>query len=349
MQAVHTTPAGHPDIRHGRIGVLLVNLGTPEATDYWSMRRYLKEFLSDRRVIETSRLIWWPVLNGIILTFRPGRKGKEYDAIWNKERNEGPLKTFTRAQAEKLAAKMGGTASLDIDWAMRYGKPSIAEKLGDLLARGCDRILLVPLYPQYAAATSATVCDKAFDALKQMRWQPALRVAPPWHDEPAYIDALANSLRQHLAALSFTPDAVLASFHGIPQDYFDKGDPYYCHCAKTTRLLRAATGMSSDQLMMTFQSRFGPAEWIKPYTNVTLKELAAAGKKNVVVITPGFTSDCLETIEEIGVENRDNFLNAGGQNYSFVPCLNDSDDGMHVIETVVRRELSGWLQETFAS
>ncbi len=343
MQAVHAKPDGHPDIRHGRIGVLLVNLGTPEATDYWSMRRYLKEFLSDRRVIETSRLIWWPVLNGIILTFRPGRKGKEYDAIWNKERDEGPLKTFTRAQAEKLAAKMGGTASLDIDWAMRYGKPSIAEKLGDLLARGCDRILLVPLYPQYAAATSATVCDKAFDALKQMRWQPALRVAPPWHDEPAYIDGLANSLRQHMAALSFTPDAVLASFHGIPQDYFDKGDPYYCHCAKTTRLLRAAMGMSSDQLKMTFQSRFGPAEWIKPYTDVALKELAAAGKKNVVVITPGFTSDCLETIEEIGVENRDNFLNAGGQNYSFVPCLNDSDDGMHVIETVVRRELSGWL------
>ncbi|MGE3247944.1 MAG: ferrochelatase [Beijerinckiaceae bacterium] len=339
-------PAGHPDIRSGRVGVLLVNLGTPEATDYWSMRRYLKEFLSDRRVIETSRLIWWPVLNGIILTFRPGRKGKEYDAIWNRERNEGPLKTVTRAQAEKLAARIQsfeGPERVVVDWAMRYGQPPIASRIEALQQQGCDRILLVPLYPQYAAATSATVCDKAFDALKRMRWQPALRVAAPWYDRPAYIDALAHSLRTAIAGLTFEPDVVLASYHGIPQEYFDKGDPYYCHCAMTTRLLREAMNMPPEKLLMTFQSRFGPAEWIKPYTDETLKRLAAEGVENVAVITPGFTADCLETIEEIDVENRHNFLDAGGKNFAFVPCLNDSDGGMDVIEDVVRRELAGWV------
>jgi protoporphyrin/coproporphyrin ferrochelatase len=337
-------PAGHPPVQSGRIGVLLVNLGTPEATDYWSMRRYLKEFLADRRVIETSRLIWWPVLNGIILTFRPGRKGKEYDAIWNRERNEGPLKTITRAQAEKLAEEFGSKEGrLQVDWAMRYGKPSIAERLGALKQAGCDRILLVPLYPQYAAATTATVCDKAFEALQKMRWQPSIRVAPPWYADGDYIDALADSLRNSLASLDFTPDVILASFHGIPQSYFDQGDPYYCHCAATTRLLRQRMGMEQDKLLMTFQSRFGPAEWIKPYTDVTLKELAQKGVRNVAVITPGFAADCLETIEEIGVENRDNFLNAGGEKFAFVPCLNDSTGGIAVLASVVRRELSGWI------
>lgn len=336
-------PAGHPPVRHGRTGVLLVNLGTPEATDYWSMRRYLKEFLSDRRVIETSRLIWWPVLNGIILTFRPGRKGREYDAIWNRERDEGPLKTFTRSQAEKLALRLGRAEEIVVDWAMRYGKPSIAERIGALQEQGCERILVVPLYPQYAAATTATVCDKTFDALKRMRWQPTLRIAHPWYDRPAYIKALASSLREGLQKIPFKPETVLVSFHGIPQEYFDKGDPYYCHCAKTTRLLREAMGMSESELIMTFQSRFGPAEWIKPYTDETLKALAQKGVKNVAVIAPGFTADCLETIEELGVENRDNFLEAGGENYAFVPCLNDSEAGITVIEDVVRRELAGWI------
>ncbi len=337
-------PANHPPVKHGRIGVLLVNLGTPEATDYWSMRRYLREFLSDRRVIETSRLIWWPVLNGIILTFRPGKKGKEYDAIWNRERNEGPLKTTTRAQAEKLAQMLGNSENITVDWAMRYGKPSIKERIDHLQAQGCERILLVPLYPQYAAATTATVCDETFDALKQMRWQPSLRVAPPWYSDPVYIEALATSLQQHMADLTFQPEVILASFHGIPQDYFDKGDPYYCHCAMTTRLLRERLGVGEQQLIMTFQSRFGPAEWIKPYTDETLKKLAQNGLKSVAVITPGFTADCLETIEEIGVENRDNFLNAGGQNFTFVPCLNDSSSGMDVIAAVAKRELSGWIE-----
>lgn len=338
-------PATHPAVAFGRIGVLIVNLGTPDATDYWSMRRYLKEFLSDRRVIETSRLVWWPLLNGIILTTRPGRKGRDYETIWNKERNEGPLRTITRAQSEKLAARLAANSDgpLRVDWAMRYGNPSIALKIGELQKAGCERILLVPLYPQYAAATSATVCDKAFDALKAMRWQPALRVAPPWHDDAVYINALAGSVREHLATLDFEPEKILASFHGIPQSYFDKGDPYYCHCAKTTRLLREALGFSADQLVMTFQSRFGPAEWIKPYTDETIKSLARGGVRRLAVITPGFAADCLETIEEIGIENRDYFLEHGGEKFARIECLNDSDAGIDVIETVVRRELQGWI------
>jgi len=346
METAGPRPAGHPDVRSGRVGVLLVNLGTPEATDYWSMRRYLKQFLSDRRVIETPRLIWWPLLHGVILTVRPGRKGKDYAAIWNNERNEGPLKTITRAQAEKLAQAFAATAGerVVVDWAMRYGQPAIGQQLLRLKEQGCDRILLVPLYPQYAAATTATVCDAAFDALKAMRWQPALRVAPPWYDDPVHIDALAASLRAGLDGLDFAPEVVLASFHGIPQSYFDKGDPYYCHCAKTTRLLREALGWEAGRLMMTFQSRFGPSEWIKPYTDETLKDLARKGVRSVAVITPGFVADCLETIEEIGVENRDNFLHAGGERYAFIPCLNDSAEGMAVIEHVARRELSGWAE-----
>src|SRR5271170_6078342 len=259
-------PAGHPPAKSGQVGVLLVNLGTPEATDYWSMRRYLKEFLSDRRVIETPRWLWWPILNLVILTRRPGMKGPDYDKIWNKERNESPLMTITSAQSQKLGHAMrrgGGERAILVDWAMRYGKPAIAQRLAALQAAGCDRILLVPLYPQYCAATTATVCDKAFDALKTMRWQPALRVAAPYYDTPAYIDALADSARASLAALDFKPEKILASFHGIPKAYFDKGDPYYCHCAKTARLLREKLGLTPDEMQMTFQSRFGRAEWLK--------------------------------------------------------------------------------------
>ena len=332
-----------------KVGVLLVNLGTPDATDYWSMRRYLKEFLSDRRVIETSRLIWWPVLNLIILTTRPGRKGRDYASIWNRERNEGPLKTITRAQAERLAERIAagalgaGGEKVVVDWAMRYGNPSIASRLAALQAQGCDRILLVPLYPQYAAATTATVCDKAFDALKAMRWQPTLRVAPPWHDEPAYIDALASSIRAGLAGLDFEPEVILASFHGVPKEYLLKGDPYHCQCAKTVRLLREALGLAPERLQLTFQSRFGPAEWLRPYTDETVKELARKGIKRLAVVTPGFVADCLETIEEIGVENRDYFLENGGEHFAFIKCLNDSREGIDVLADVVRRELAGWI------
>ena len=339
-------PDGHPPARNGRVGVLIVNLGTPEATDYWSMRRYLKEFLSDRRVIETPRWLWWPILNLIILTRRPSVKGKDYDSIWNKERDEGPLKTITSSQARRLAESLSqirGARSIVVDWAMRYGKPSIAQRLAALQAEGCDRILLVPLYPQYCAATTATVCDKAFDALKQMRWQPTLRVAAPDYDEPAYIEALAASTRASLAGLDFEPEVILASFHGIPKEYFDKGDPYYCHCAKTTRLLRQALGLSPEKLRMTFQSRFGGAEWLKPYTDHTVQELARSGVKRMAVLTPGFAADCLETLEEIGVENAEYFHEAGGEKFAHLPCLNDSDVGMNVLEAVARKELMGWV------
>ena len=342
-------PAGHPPVAFGKVGVLIVNLGTPDATDYWSMRPYLKEFLSDRRVIETPRLIWWPLLNFIILSTRPGRKGKDYDTIWNKELNEGPLRTITRSQAEKLAdwvaggGLVGGKRPVVVDWAMRYGNPSIASRLTFLQQQGCERILVVPLYPHYAAATTATVADKAFDALKAMRWQPAVRIAPPWHDDAAYIDALVASTRRQLAALDFEPEVIVASYHGIPQDYFDKGDPYHCHCMKTTRLLREALGWSADRLITTFQSRFGPAEWIKPYTDETMKALAEKGVKKIAVTMPGFTADCLETIEEIGIENRDIFLEHGGEKFARLDCLNDSDEGMAVIQAVVENELKGWI------
>lgn len=343
MTSTSPLPPGHPAIPSRRLGVLLVNLGTPDATDYWSMRRYLKEFLSDRRVIEENRIKWWLVLNLIILTFRPGRKGRDYDKIWNRERDESFLKTITRAQSDKLGAELASEPRIRVDWAMRYGNPSIRSKLDAMQAAGCDRILIVPLYPQYAAATSATVCDKAFEALATMRWQPALRVAPAYFDNPVYIDALATSLEQSLAKLSFKPDVVIASFHGMPEDYLRKGDPYYCQCHATARLLRERLKLDESQLMLTFQSRFGPAEWLKPYTDATVKALAERGVKNLAVITPGFSSDCLETLEEIAMENASIFRHAGGENFAAIPCLNDSPEGIAVIRDVVTRELQGWV------
>ena len=336
-------PPDHPAIPPRRVGVLLVNLGTPDATDYWSMRRYLKEFLSDRRVIEENRLKWWLVLNLIVLTVRPGRKGRDYEKIWNRKRNESFLKTITRSQSEKLAADFAKNPRILVDWAMRYGNPSIASRLDAMQAAGCDRILIVPLYPQYAAATSATVCDKAFEALARMRWQPALRVAPPYYDEPVYIDALAKSVKTQLAKLRFKPDVILASFHGMPEEYLRKGDPYHCQCVKTARLLRKKLKLDDERLIMTFQSRFGPAEWLKPYTDATVKALAERGVKSISVITPGFSSDCLETLEEIAMENADIFRQAGGTNFAAIPCLNDSPGGMAVIRDVVQRELKGWV------
>jgi len=336
-------PPGHPAIPPRRIGVLLVNLGTPDATDYWSMRRYLKEFLSDRRVIEENRIKWWLVLNLIILTVRPSRKGRDYDKIWNRERNESFLKTITRSQCDKLADTFASDPRILVDWAMRYGNPSIASRLEAMQATGCDRILIAPLYPQYAAATTATVCDKAFEGLAGMRWQPAVRVAPAYFDEPVYIDALAASLEEGLAKLTFKPEVILASFHGMPEEYLHKGDPYHCQCAKTARLLRERLKLDASQLTMTFQSRFGPAEWLKPYTDATVKSLAERGVKNLAVITPGFSSDCLETLEEIAMENAEVFKHAGGQNFAFIPCLNDSPGGMAVIRDVALRELKGWI------
>ncbi len=337
-------PAGHVPVKTGKIGVLLMNLGTPDATDYWSMRRYLKEFLSDRRVIETSRAIWWPILNLIILQTRPEKKGKDYETIWNTEKNESFLKTITRNQAEKLAAHLK-TISPDIhvEWAMRYGNPAIKPAVERLMAEGCDRILAFSLYPQYAAATTATANDHLFRALMQMRWQPTIRIAPPYHDEPAYIAALAQSVRNHLATLDFEPEVILTSFHGMPKEYLLKGDPYHCHCAKTWRLLREELGYSPDRMMMSFQSRFGPDEWLKPYTDETVETLAKKGVKKLAIIAPAFSADCLETLEELDGENRHIFENNGGEKFTYIPCLNESDLGMSVINTVVERELKGWV------
>jgi ferrochelatase len=344
FRAVGPLPESHPPVRQRKLGVLLLNLGTPDATDYWSMRRYLKEFLSDQRVIETPRWLWWPILNLIILTVRPGPKGKDYDSIWNKERDEGPLKTITRSQAEQLQdAFADSDGRVVVDWAMRYGNPTTDSRIRALMDQGCDRILLVPLYPQSCAATTATACDKAFETLMKMRWQPAVRVAPPWHDDPAYIYALAATVRARLAEIDFEPDMIVASFHGVPLEYLEKGDPYHCQCVKTGRLLRATLGLPPEKLMVCFQSRFGTAEWLKPYLIETMAELPKRGVRKVLVIAPGFTADCLETLEEIEVENQEAFLHAGGEKFAYVPCLNDSAEGMSVIEKVVRRELQGWL------
>ncbi len=336
-------PPGHPPILPKKLGLLLINLGTPEATDYWSMRRYLKEFLSDTRVIETNRVLWWLILNGIILNVRPKRSGQAYDKIWNPEKNESPLKTFSRAQAEKLAAALGQSDKLVVDWAMRYGKPSIAERLEALKAQGCDKILLLPLYPQYSAATTATALDKVYEKLQAMRWQPAIRTVPPYFDEKAYIDAVATSLKNHLATLSWKPDRILIAFHGLPREYLDKGDPYHCHCQKTARLIREKLGLSADFAQIVFQSRFGRAEWLKPYAQDTVEGLPSQGVKNLVMISPGFASDCVETLEELGLGLKETFEEHGGQNFSVVPCLNDSPASIKLLQSLVKNELLGWL------
>jgi ferrochelatase len=328
----------------GRIGILLVNLGTPDAADATSVRRYLREFLSDARVIENQGLIWKFVLNAIILPRRPQVKARDYQKIWNRERNESPLKTITRAQAAKLRPTVDALdPNIVVDWAMRYGNPSLDSRLEALAKCGCERILLLPLYPQYAAATTATVCDKAFETLLKLRDQPSLRVVPPYYDDPIYIEALASSLEAELKKLSFAPEVILASFHGMPKSYVEQGDPYPIHCAETMRLLRARLKLDESKLMLTFQSRFGRAEWLKPYTDLTVKSLAGKGVKNLAVITPGFSADCLETLEEIAVENAGYFKSNGGVNFAAIPCLNDSDAGMSVIAHLVRRELQGWI------
>ncbi|ANK74895.1 ferrochelatase [Ensifer adhaerens] len=342
-QLAVTTPANHPSVKSGKVGILLVNLGTPDGTDYTSMRRYLKEFLTDRRVIEWSRLFWYPILFGIVLNTRPGKVGKAYETIWNRDLNESYLRTYTRNQSELMAKSFADQPNVIVDWGMRYGQPSIASRMDALQKAGCERILVFPLYPQYAAATTATVNDKAFEALLKMRWQPALRTVPPYHDDPVYIDALATSIERHLATLDWEPEVVLTSFHGIPKSYFDKGDPYYCQCQKTARLLREKLGWSKEKLQVTFQSRFGPEEWLQPYTDKTVEKLAQDGVKRIAVLNPGFVSDCLETLEEIAEQAAESFHHNGGEKFTHIPCLNDSAEGMAVLEHVVRRELAGWL------
>jgi ferrochelatase len=324
--------------------VLIANLGTPDATDAPSVRRYLREFLSDARVIEDQGLVWKFILNAIILTTRPRRKGLDYDKIWNRERNESPLKTITRSQAAKLRAVLDPIdPAIMVDWGMRYGNPSLDSRIEALAKAGCERILLVPLYPQYAAATTATVCDAAFDALKRLRDQPALRVVPPYYDDPAYIEALAHSIETELQRLPFAPELILASFHGIPKSYAEEGDPYPLQCQRTVALLRERLKLDESRLTLTFQSRFGKAEWLQPYTDKTVESLAQRGIKNLAVVTPGFAADCLETLEEIAVENAHIFKQHGGNNFAAIPCLNDSEDGMAVLQILVLRELQGWI------
>jgi ferrochelatase len=341
--AAPKTAAAPEKVERG-IGVLLVNLGTPDAPDAVAVRRYLKEFLTDPRVIENQGLLWQFILSGIILPLRSRRKARDYKSIWNNDRNESPFKTITRSQAEKLAGILQPLGRhVIVDWAMRYASPSIASRLDHLIARGCDRILVMPLYPQYAAATTATVADEVFRYLMKLRRQPALRIMPAYYDDPYYIEVLASSLKAELKALSFKPDMILLSYHGMPKEFVLKGDPYEAQCARTTELLRAQLGLDQDKLMMTFQSRFGRARWLEPYTIKTVKALAKKGVKNLVVLTPGFSADCLETLEEIAVENAHVFKRHGGANFVAIPCLNDSEAGMLMIWQLAMRELKGWV------
>jgi ferrochelatase len=333
-----------PDVVEGGIGILLVNLGTPDAPTPEAVRRYLKQFLTDPRVIERNSWLWRILLYGLILPIRSRRKARDYQKIWNNEKNESPFKTITRSQAEKLASILEPLGRhVIVDWAMRYGNPSIASRLEVLIARGCDRILVMPLYPQYAAPTTATVCDEVFRFMMQQRRQPALRILPPYYDDPYYIEVLASSLQAELRALPFTPDIIVASYHGMPKDYVIKGDPYEGQCLWTTQLLRQKLGFDETRLMMTFQSRFGRGQWLEPYTIGTVKSLAKKGVKNLVMLMPGFSADCLETLEEIAVENARVFKRYGGQNFVAIPCLNDSEAGMLMIWQLAMRELKGWV------
>jgi protoporphyrin/coproporphyrin ferrochelatase len=332
-----------PGIEPERVGVLLVNLGTPDSADAKGVRVYLREFLSDPRVIEDQGLRWKLILNGVILQIRPRRKARDYLKIWNVEKNESPLKTITRAQSDKLADAISDHDHVVVDWAMRYGNPSIQSRIEALTAQGCDRLLVVPLYPQYSAATSATVCDEVFRVLGKMRAQPTLRVSPPYYDDPDYIEALAVSIDAHLATLPFQPEMIVASFHGMPQTYVDKGDPYQAQCIATTDALRKRMGLETSKLLLTFQSRFGFDEWLQPYTDKTMERLAKEGVRRIAVVMPGFSADCLETLEEIAQENAEIFKHNGGEQFAAIPCLNDSDPGMDVIRQLVLRELQGWI------
>ncbi|HEV2501997.1 MAG TPA: ferrochelatase [Mesorhizobium sp.] len=326
-----------------KVGLMLINLGTPDGTEYGPMWRYLREFLSDPRVIELPRWAWYPILYGLVLTTRPRKSGANYAKIWNREKNESPLRTYTRGQGEKLVQRLGDLANVSVDWAMRYGNPSTRSVVEKLVAQGCDRILTFPLYPQYSATTTATANDQLFRTLMTMRRAPAVRSVPPYYAEPVYIDALARSIEKHLATLDFEPELVVASYHGIPKPYADKGDPYQQHCLETTRLLREKLGWSEARLISTFQSRFGAQEWLQPYTDKTMERLGKEGVRRIAVVNPGFSSDCIETLEEIAQEAQEIFLHAGGEKFAHIPCLNDSPEGMDVIETLARRELAGWI------
>ena len=326
----------HPPINFGKTGVLIVNLGTPDSTGWFDIRKYLKEFLSDRRVIEVNPIIWQIILNVFILNLRPSKTAKAYKEIWMKDKNISPLLHYTQKQAEKLSNSMP-KKNLIIDYAMRYGNPSIRSKIATLHEMGCENLIILPLYPQYAAATTATVCDEVYRSLMKMRWQPALKVVPHYESDPLYIDALVNSLNKKIKEINWKPDLILASYHGIPQKYFDKGDPYHCYCHKTTRLI--SEKFTSVEIKTTFQSRFGPEKWLQPYTDKTLESLPKEGKKNVLAICPGFSSDCVETLEEIQIQGKESFLESGGENFDMVPCLNDNDDHLVLLKSLIQNNI----------
>jgi len=338
-------PADHPVIAGGKIGVLVSNLGTPDNYDYWSMRRYLNEFLSDRRVVDYSPLIWQPLLQLIILTKRPFSSGKNYKSIWNHAANESPLLTITKAQTEKLRASLAARYGdrVIVDFCMRYGNPSTASRVHGLIEQGCRKILFFPLYPQYAGATTATANDQFFRALMAEKWQPAVRTVPAYFDHPVYIDALAQSVERAYDALDVRPDILICSYHGVPKRYLMEGDPYHCQCQKTTRLLRERLGWNKTEILSTFQSRFGPEEWLKPYTVEEVARQAASGKKRIAVIAPAFSADCIETLEEINEEIRESFEHAGGEQFTYIPCLNDDQAHVAALSTVIADNLAGWI------
>ena len=324
----------HPEVKFGKTGVLLINLGTPDSTSWWDIRKYLKEFLSDRRVIEVNPFLWQIILNLFILTFRPSKTAHAYKKIWRKDTNESPLLYFTRSQSQKLNNKIGSDKII-VDFAMRYGNPGIKLKLQTLKDAGCENIIILPLYPQYAAATTATVCDEVYRSLMGMRWQPSLQVIPHYESEPIYIEALVKSIKKTMQTIKWKPDLIISSYHGIPKKYFDKGDPYHCYCHKTTRLMKEKFNLIDIQT--TFQSRFGPQEWLTPYTDKTLESLPNKGIKNLLVICPGFASDCVETLEEINIQGKESFMNNGGKNFEMIPCLNDNPDHIDLFEKLVKK------------
>ncbi len=326
----------HPLVKFGKTGILLINLGTPDSTRWWDIRKYLKEFLSDRRVIEVNPILWQIILNLFILTFRPSKTAHAYKKIWLKETNQSPLLYFTKKQSEKLSNKIGNENTI-IDFAMRYGNPSIKYKLNKLKEIGCENIIILPLYPQYAAATTATVCDEVYRSLMKMRWQPSLQIIPHYESNILYIDALIKSIEKKIKEIKWKPDLIISSYHGIPKSYFDKGDPYHCYCHKTTRLMKQK--FDKVEIQTTFQSRFGPQEWLTPYTDKTLEELPSKGVKNLLVICPGFASDCVETLEEINIQGRESFINNGGENFDLIPCLNDNLDHINLFEKLISKYL----------
>lgn len=331
-------PKSHMAAKGGKMGVLLVNLGTPDSTSVQDVKKYLREFLSDPKVVELPRILWLPLLYGVISTFKAPKSAENYKKIWNQEQNDSPLRIITRGQSHNLSDRIG-TDNVIVEWAMRYGNPSIESKVKSLMDQGCDRILVAPLYPQYSATTTATAVDEVNRVIKDMRWQPAISVMPAYYDHPAYIDALAKSTLAHFEKTSFKPDMILASFHGLPETSLKNGDPYYCQAIKTTRLLGERLGLGEEGIATSFQSRFGKAKWLQPYTSATVKKLAEQGIKKLAVLTPGFSADCLETLEEICMEIRDDFITAGGEDFTFIPCLNDSQFGQDMLQTLITDEL----------